>query len=289
MGGAALAQDTMPVFCGDLSQADCTILTNSQTATKTLDSASFDLTINTTVTNAPNMTGPMTIGITGNGSYSGVAALHSSDMMTTMQTDPGAFFTNVLDKFDGDLTLTVNLPPEVTQADASIPSSITLQLRLVDGIAYINFDTLQPLLAQMGSGMNLKGWGGLDLASLLKAALQQMPDMFKNMNGGTDMSSTMQQFSDPNFMKQFATIKRTDTGTGDTATFETTVDLGKLMALPDAGYDAPADAVTGSNHDPGRNGSGDGNVVADVPEHDCDNRSGHRPERQLRPQHTWHG
>jgi len=235
IGGAALAQDNMPVFCGDLSQADCTILTNAKAADKTLDSASFDLKVNTTITNAPNMTGPMTIGVTGNGSYSGLAALRNADMMTAMQTDPGAFFTSFLSNFDGDLTLTVNLPPEVTANDPTVPSSLTLQLRLVNGFGYINFDTLQPLLAQMGPGMSsLKGWGGLDLASLLKAALQQMPDMFKNMqtmNGGMD-TATMQQFTDPNFLKQFVTIKRTDAGTGDTATFETTVNLGALMALP---------------------------------------------------------
>jgi len=239
ISGAAFAQTTLPVFCGDLSAADCTILTNSQTATKSLDSASFNLTVNTTMTNVPQMQEPVTIGVTGSGSYSGVAALHMGGMtnMTMMQTDPGAFFSSLLANFDGDLTLTVNLPPEVVaQAGAGTPNSVTLQLRLVDGFGYINFDTLKPLMSEMGSGMNFSGWGGLDLASLLKAALQQMPDMFSSMSGmsnGMDMTALMQQFSDPAFMGKFVTIKRTDAGTGDTATFETTINLAALMAQPE--------------------------------------------------------
>src|SRR4051812_29953429 len=100
ISGAAFAQTSMPVFCGDLSAADCTILTNSQTASKTLDSASFNLTINTTITNVPEMQEPVTIGVTGSGSYSGLTALHTGDM-TQMQSDPGAFFTNLLKNFDG--------------------------------------------------------------------------------------------------------------------------------------------------------------------------------------------
>ncbi len=235
ISGSAFAQSSMPVFCGDLSSADCTILTNARTASQTLDSASFNLTVNTTVTNVPNMQEPVTIGVTGSGSYAGLAALHNSDM-TMMQTNPGAFISNVLANFDGDLTLTVNLPPEVVaDAGAGTPSSITLQLRLVDGFGYINFDTLKALMSDMG-GMNLSGWGGLDLASLLKAALQQMPDMFSNMGGmssGMNMGSMMQQFTDPTFIGKFVTIARTDAGTGDTATFETKVDLSTLMAQPE--------------------------------------------------------
>ncbi|MEO8394398.1 MAG: hypothetical protein ABI700_15505 [Chloroflexota bacterium] len=236
ISGAAFAQTSMPVFCGDLSAADCTILTNSQSASKTLDSASFDLNVNTTISNVPDMQEPVVIGVTGNGSYSGLAALHNTDM-STMQTDPGAFLSNLLANFDGDLTLTVNLPPAVVaQAGANMPSSLTLQLRLVDGFGYINFDTLKALMSDMG-GMNLSGWGGLDLASLLKAALQQMPDMFNNMSSGMssgmNMGSAMQQFTDPAFVGKFVTIKRTDAGTGDTATFETTVNLSALMAQPE--------------------------------------------------------
>ena len=239
ISGSAFAQSSMPVYCGDLSSADCTILTNAQSAHQTLDSASFNLTVNTTVSNVPDMQEPVTVGVTGSGSYSGIAALHSSDM-TMMQSNPGAFFSNVLANFNGDLTLTVNLPPEVVAgAGAGMPSSITLQLRLVDGFGYINFDTLKALMSDMG-GMNLSGWGGLDLASLLNAALQQMPDMFNNMGGmhngmnnGMNMGDMMHQFSDPAFIGKFVTITRTDAGTGDTATFQTTVNLSALMTQPE--------------------------------------------------------
>jgi hypothetical protein len=237
IGGAALAQG-VPTFCGTLSDADCAILTNSQNASKTLDSASFDLTINATVTNVPDMTEPLTFSLVGSGSYAGASGLQADAMnmiSAAHEFDPAQFYVNLLDKLDADLTLTLALPPQLLRESGStMPGNITLQARLVDGVGYINFDTLQPVLNQP----NLKGWGGLDLAGLLKAALQQNPDLFQGMNGmgaatnGTDMSALMHQFTDPQFLNQFLTITRTDTGSGDTATFHMTIDFAAMMSSP---------------------------------------------------------
>ena len=241
LSGAAFAQTTMPVYCGELSEADCAILTNSQSAMSTLDAASFDLTINATIANVPDMKEPLTFSIVGNGSYSGASSLHS-DMLAMMsapaeQMNPAQMYVTLLDKFDADLTLTLALPPELLRAanNPAMPGNITLQARLVDGVGYINFDPLQPILNQP----NLKGWGGLDLASLLKEALKLQPDLFRGMSGmgasamsGVDMTHYMQQFSDPQFLSQFMTITRTDDGTGDTATFQMTLDFAALMSSP---------------------------------------------------------
>ncbi len=115
VGGAVFAQSTIPTFCGTLSDADCAILTQAQDAQKSLDSVSFDMTANVTVTNVPNMDQPITVDITGNGSTSGMAILQS-DTAALMQSDPGQILTTLLDKLDADLSLTVALPPALMQA-----------------------------------------------------------------------------------------------------------------------------------------------------------------------------
>ncbi len=239
LSGAALAQDTpMQTFCGDLSAVDCQILTQAQTAMPSLDSATFDFNVNMLLSNLPDMPKSGAITIDGSGSYSGVAGLRDSAMsmssMSMMSADYGALLQNVLDSFDGSLTLTVTIPQELmNEADPSAPNSLTLDLRLIDGVGYINFDALQPLL----NDPSLTGWGGLDLANFLRDAVAQNPDLL-DMSGMMEMSGMngmnpmdyAHEFQDPAFMGQFVTIQRTDDGTGDTATFVSTVDLAALMS-----------------------------------------------------------
>src|SRR5664279_2636662 len=237
IGGAASAQSAMPVFCGTLSTGDCTILTNAHTATQTLDSLSFDMTLNETISNMPQTTQPMTFNITGNGSLTGLSSLRADamNMMTaatagTTQFNPSQLIQDVLTKLGADLTLNVSLPAGMMPSTSKIPSSITLQVRLVNGVGYVNFDSL-PAMLNPG---HLTGWGGVDLASLMPLIMQQMQKM-PNMSSSnmSSMQSMMQQFQNPDFLSKFISIQRTDNGSGSTATFEYTVDLGALMSSPE--------------------------------------------------------
>ena len=238
VSGAAYAQTTMPVFCGDLAQEDCDLLTRSQEAMRALDSAAFDFNMNITVSNIPDMTDPVTVTVMGNGAYSGASSVTTD--MTAMESDPGQAVLSVLDNLDLDFSLTVTAPPEfMSEVDKNAPNSLTLQLRLVDGVGYLNLDTLQPLLGDMGdSGMS--GWTGLDLAGLVRALMEQMPDLFSGMTAGmsasmmdsTAMQAYIEQFSDPAFLNQFATIEKVDIGMPDETTFRVTIDFGALMSNP---------------------------------------------------------
>ena len=234
ISGAAFAQSTPPVFCGDLSDADCAILTKAQDAMKTLDSATFTLDGSFVMTNVPNMPNGITVTLSGNGSYSGVSALKGMDQ-TKFMTDPGSALVTLLDNFNGDLSLTINLPKDLmAAADPKAPSTIDLQVRLVNGIGYVNFDKLQPLI----NDPSYTGWGGLDLSNLLKAAMKQMPTMFDSMtaaiNSGSNANtmSMIQEFQNPDMLSKFMKISRTDDGSGDTATFDMTFDFSALMTTP---------------------------------------------------------
>ncbi len=230
ISGAAFAQTTAPTFCGTLSQADCAILSQSQQAMASLDSASFDTQIDLTVSNTPDLKAPISIHISGNGAYGGLNKLRSD--LTAAATDPGQLLVALLTDLKADLTITIDLPPDTMTALGvqTRDGHITVQERLVDGFGYLNLDTLQSLM----SNSRMHGWYGLDLASFLKSAMQQMPELFNNSMSNLGNSQAYQKdFSDPAFINRFLQIERTDDGSTSTATFEIVLDLGKLMGSPE--------------------------------------------------------
>ncbi|MEP7291769.1 MAG: hypothetical protein ABI835_08290 [Chloroflexota bacterium] len=238
ISGAAFAQTTMPIPCGDLSDADCEILTNAQAASATLDSALFDMSFNLNVSDMPDMTEPFALSMTGSGSFAGLGALHDmASSMTTGMTDMaaleghlGELVSGVLSGFDGDINLTIDLPEEVlNQSGGNVPDTLTIQARMVDGFAYLNTDTLTSLTR----GMNLSGWYGIDLASLVSGAMEKMPTgMFDSsrMMQGQAMQDYMAAVADPEFVNSFVSVERTDDGSGDTAVFEFSFDFAALMS-----------------------------------------------------------
>ena len=171
LSGAVFAQDTTPqTFCGDLSSADCQIVTQSEATMKALDSSSFNFNVSVQLSDLPDVPAMGPITVDGSGAVSGMSALKIDP--ATVMADYGAFLQNVLANFNGNFKLTITVPPELMQqADPSAPNSLTLDVRMVDGVGYLNLDELQPLL----NNSSMKGWYGLDLANLVKALLEQNP------------------------------------------------------------------------------------------------------------------
>jgi len=233
--------------CGDLSEADCAILTNAQTASGSLDSQLFDFNLNVDVSNVPGMDEPLAFSLTGSGAFAGMAALqsHMTAMQTSMMGTPdlsamqenfGAI-ADALREFSGDLNLTLTLPADLmAMVSPNAPDNITLQVRMVDGIGYLNLDPLEPILARSGMG-SMSGWVGIDVVGLLQAAFEQLDaDMLSSsmdMSSSEAMMGYMEAFSDPKFLSEFVTIERTDDGSGETAVFDYTFDFGRLMGSPE--------------------------------------------------------
>lgn len=238
ISGAAYAQSTVPVFCGDLAQEDCDLLTRSQEVMRELDSAGFGFTMNINVSNVPDMTEPVAIQIMGDGRFLGAQSIVSD--MTAMESDPGQAMLSVLDNLDFEFSMTMLLPPELmSEMDSSIPSEINLEMSLVDGVGYLNLDTLKPILGDLGDS-DMSGWVGLDLAGLVRALMEEMPDLFSGMTSGMTMGTMdpaamqayMERFNDPEMLNEFATIDKLDVGMPDETTFRITVDFGAVMANP---------------------------------------------------------
>lgn len=244
LSGAAFAQTIPPTFCGDLSTEDCDILTNATTASATLDSALYDFMFDLNISNIPDLDEPLNFNMTGSGSFSGMAALQSYSMnmmsdMSSMMSDPTQMMQMIADLLRGlnaDANITFNFPPAlVEEMGGSMPDSLNLQARLVDGFAYLNMDTLAPLL---GPSSNLSGWYGIDIASLYSAMGEQMGSMMGDADmsmfgANADMMQDMMGIYDPEFIGQFVSITRVDDGSGDVAVFQFDIDMGAMMGSPE--------------------------------------------------------
>lgn len=180
----AMAQD--PV-CGNLSADDCAIITQSAAAQASLNSASFTFTLDITV-------GADTVPLMGDGQFAIDRSVVDGLDMTAMSADPAAALTalgTVLGGFEGELNINA--------------MGLPINLLLIDGTGYINFEPFAPMLA--GAPMEIPaGWAGLDLVGAL--------EMMAPMMSGMDMSATptemdpMQQQALIDAVMSYAAIER---------------------------------------------------------------------------------
>lgn len=221
--GLTASAQGMTQFCGNLAQEDCDILTQSQTAMTALESATFDFDVQFMTGGEQQM---QTLGLTGTGAFSG-AGMMSMGMMNdpSMMTDPTAMmaaFASTLGNFDAELNLQLTLPDEIANLE-----SLDLQLRLVDGIGYVNFDALRESVGeetlQMG-GTELTGWGGVNLVELFTTLNEQgMMTQGQMQTTPPDMEAYM------TLVQNYIMVERLPDAEG-AAVFQTTMDLAALYA-----------------------------------------------------------
>lgn len=240
-GGAASAQ--MPVFCGDLPQADCQILESAQTAAMTMTSARAAFEAQLTVANIPDTPfKSLAFSLEGSGQYAIDAAL--MEKYAGLETDPAALLSDMsqfgplvadlLTGFSGQLNLTLTLPSELLETLPSegvqIPPKLSVELRMVDGVSYVNLSALAEAMPTAGIP---GGWYGLELAKLL----QNVFEMFAGSLDGAELPgfdpSALTQFSDPELIGEFMTLKRLPDAQVDgqaVAVFEGALDYTRLAS-----------------------------------------------------------
>ncbi|GIK28587.1 MAG: hypothetical protein IT298_01325 [Chloroflexi bacterium] len=214
IGGTALAQN--PV-CGNLTGADCEILTQSMAAQEGLTSATFDFTLNIT-------SGADTIPLTGNGSYAiDPAAIAAIDMdaLAGAAADPTAVLGalgSVLGAFDGELNI-------------NAMGMLDLNLLLIDGVGYLNFAPLAPLLGgpEALAAMGLPAdWAGLELVGALEMLAPMMDSMEMPGAGDVPAVDPAQNEAMLNALMSAAVITRGADENGK-AVFSTTLDLNAIF------------------------------------------------------------
>ncbi len=247
MGASFASAQELPdptLFCGDLSEADCTLFVQSSTTAPNSATSEFSFNINVTGLEE-QVPFPFDFTITGSTAYSGGQALQAltdtyASMASAEEIDLGPILQTFLTDFDGSLNLTLTVPQQlVGMLMPGLPNVITLDLAMVDGVGYINFDELQSL------GMlppSLTGWAGIDFAQAFNEAYAEDPTQFTTsvdeVTGASGMSMNMDTTGmDPaemealiNQVVPYVTVTRTDDGTGDVATFLTDLDFAGMFS-----------------------------------------------------------
>jgi hypothetical protein len=234
--GLIQAQEAFPTFCGSLVEADCKILQQSAVAMRELESTTFMLQADLTVSNIPDSPfESFTVHLNGEGSFAGD---FSSFMPLAQQSeliDTEAMYTLMADALHtvkADITLTLELPQELRDVMANeeqaLPATLTFDLRMIDGVAYINLTELAALVPEAVPA----GWVGLDMAEFYGTVL---PQMSNEALAEFDMMSLVQTLMEPDNLAQFITIERlpdSEVSGQDTAVFEMQLNYLTLVELP---------------------------------------------------------
>lgn len=247
VSGWVNAQTNTPVFCGDLAEADCTLLKDAQAAALTLESSSFTLDATMAISGIPDMgDGSMTFKLTGSGAVTTDRSA-MPDMTSIkpedMATNPMAVFKllgEAIPAMAANLQFGLTLPEAVLaemSSDMKLPETLNLSLKLVDGNIYVNVEELAAYIPNMKGA---KGWMGINLPDLLTAVMEQ-PEFAESMGAMGDMSVTginaemFSSFSDPETLGTFMSMQRVDDSTIDgqpVAVFEMVLDYEALFASP---------------------------------------------------------
>lgn len=212
-GGSLLSAQALE--CGNLAQADCDILIESQAAMAELESAAFDFSLDFMLDGIPDAPEMVMFTLTGNGGYAVVNPDLTETLAQDMVSNLPQAMEALFEAFSADADLIITVPPELVGADQ--PNRAGFSVRLVDGFAYINLDKMAEV---MGSA-DLSGWYGFDLAEFYRAFFEQqdftMPDL---------SADTLQN------IENFVTIERLEDTTHDgqaMAVFAYTYDYSALL------------------------------------------------------------
>lgn len=208
------AQPFETVYCGDLSADDCSLLRDAQESLLALRSARVD-------------TALMSI------TFPGWDAGQDAEMVISVQGAVSSFRfrgANVWQTLNADVTATLRMQgfpatmPDGTSPPVAIPEESSAELRLVDGMLYVNFDTLEPPLEDVA----LVGWGRYHLAARLdrpapEAALEASPA--PALITGQDVNHLLETF-DEQTLREFLSVSRA------ADVFETRMNFAAMYAHP---------------------------------------------------------
>lgn len=255
--GAALAQDATaeppPVFCGDLAEADCQLLVDSQAAMQSVTSMTTDAQLDMTISGLPDMPEmPFQFAMNAVIHMDPTVSQAIQDLAANPPEDPAELRTALLDwvfefysTLGLDMEMTVSLPELLAEqigAEEGIefPSVMRLPIRFVDGVMYMDPQPLAAVVPDMQEdleGEGVTGWIGFDYLALLEMAFEEQgqfdevqPDSPVEFGLGMGLMMNTPEMRD--WYGEFAEIQRlpdVEIDGAPQAVFETSVDLGKML------------------------------------------------------------
>ena len=255
-----------PVFCGDLAAADCALLRYAQTNAAAQTSGGVTMDVDLTLRNVDeSMRGEQVISLDvdaiWNGDFSRFESMET-EMLAKMDdpTQLMAMMAEMLAETSGSVSLALVFPEAMQDEDffEGFSTAITLEMRLVDGMAYIDLSSLAAVLPEDNIP---DGWLGFDITEFMQIAMQGGPgdadgmaphsdgkegkqdprepkgaDTLTGMAIPADMQDMVEAWSDPEILGQFMTVERlADQSVADqqVAVFQTKFNLRSLMDSPE--------------------------------------------------------
>lgn len=249
----AFAQDMPAPFCGDLSDEDCAILSDSQDASLAVESFSNLVDVNIYFAGVPGLPADeLAFNYNQEGTYSLDPALAQQIMEMQMQ-DPAALMEDMdamvevlLDLYANlalDTEVSFTMPEEIAaliseQAGVAIPTTVSAQAIMADGYGYGNIDTL---VAEIEELNGVSGWYGIDVVSLMQMGFEQsmaQADQSGNMAAsmtGYGMTNFLNTEEGRAMLEEYVTVERADdetVGDADVAVFNSSFDFGRFLGSP---------------------------------------------------------
>ena len=217
----AVAQDAaFPVYCGNLPEADCTLLENAYQKLFDLQSGSFDLQVRIWYEQPGDPADGQVFTLSANGLFTDFDA---SGFLPGV--DRQADWLNRFRSFKGNAVITVTLPESAVMPGTSLIN--TAHLQVIDEQVYVDFDSLQPPL-----GNGYSGWGMYPLD--LTPRVQPTPDspyvVTLPLVLGLDAGELLSEF-EPEMVRQYLIVVRAADEDGQ-AVFHTLVNIPALYTDP---------------------------------------------------------
>ena len=219
-GVLAQGGEMPPVYCGDLSAEDCAILEQSQVAMMEVASSAVNMRADMAFSGIDEEIDGFAMSLLVDGAFAADPEIMQSftqtpspDALSEMLAQGLTVMVDVLRGVQGEADVQIVLPAELA-AEAGIPmDTLATTLVMVDGVLYVNLESLIPAEA-MGEGeMQMPAWIGLDLAGMY----EMMAEMPMDEMGG-DMEELQELMSSEEFAGmydyenwgEFMTITRLD-------------------------------------------------------------------------------
>lgn len=192
----AQSDSMMPVFCGDLDEETCALLEQSQEAMKEVGSSVQNAELQLSLQNVPDFPiqdASVDVKAT-QVTYIDTDYMKGMEEMMmgaaeAMADDPEGFMKDYMAEVAGlyshmsfDMELDIQMSDEIaefatSQVGVEIPANVTTDLRLVDGILYINLDDISSAMPDLGIPT---GWFGIEIAKLMEEQMAKAAEELSN-------------------------------------------------------------------------------------------------------------
>ena len=250
----ALAQEAL--FCGDLEEADCALLTTAAVNLQSVSSYQASAIYSVDLSGIPGLPDTsVAVGVDGAFSYgesaqaamSALAGLQTQEDLTNVLVESPEAIVDLYNGWSFDMEISASLGETlagVLSADTgyAIPAELSVPLVLQEGVLYVDVTEIAPLLDGM---QDLTGWIGFEFGPVLAAAAEQglLADFAAHQaDGGAGDAATagalagVALLSNPGAFEPFMSIERgedIDLDGTDAATFVTTLDIASLISSPE--------------------------------------------------------